>query len=47
MKQMIDVIDHYHSSVIGVEEIPPQDTKSYGIVEGKEWEDAIIKMSGI
>jgi UTP--glucose-1-phosphate uridylyltransferase len=47
MKQMIDVFDHYHSSVIGVEEIPPADTKSYGIVDGKEWEDAIIKMSGI
>ncbi len=47
MKQMIDVFDHYHSSVIGVEEIPPQDTKSYGIVDGKEWEDTIIKMSGI
>jgi UTP--glucose-1-phosphate uridylyltransferase len=47
MKQMVDVFDHYHSSVIGVEEIPPQDTKSYGIVDGKEWEDAIIKMSGI
>jgi UTP--glucose-1-phosphate uridylyltransferase len=47
MKQMIDVFDHYHSSVIGVEEIPPQETRSYGIVDGKEWEDAIIKMSGI
>jgi UTP--glucose-1-phosphate uridylyltransferase len=33
--------------VIGVEEIPAQDTKSYGIVDGKEWEKSIIKMSGI
>ncbi|WP_269504662.1 UTP--glucose-1-phosphate uridylyltransferase GalU [Burkholderia sp. IMCC1007] len=47
MKQMVDVFDHYHSSVIGVEEIPPSDTKSYGVVDGKEWEDSIIKMSGI
>ncbi|MFG7157092.1 UTP--glucose-1-phosphate uridylyltransferase, partial [Burkholderia pseudomallei] len=47
MKQMVDVFDHYHSSVIGVEEIPPEDTKSYGIVDGKEWEDSIIKMSAI
>jgi len=36
MKQMVDVFDHYHSSVIGVEEIPPSETKSYGIVDGKE-----------
>ncbi|PRX26062.1 UDP-glucose pyrophosphorylase [Paraburkholderia sp. BL6669N2] len=47
MTQMIEVFDHYHSSVIGVEEIPVQDTKSYGIVDGKEWEESIIKMSGI
>ncbi|MBF5010948.1 UTP--glucose-1-phosphate uridylyltransferase GalU [Burkholderia pseudomultivorans] len=47
LAQMIDVFDHYHSSVIGVEEVPPQDTPSYGIVDGKEWEDSIIKMSGI
>ncbi|MFX1722355.1 UTP--glucose-1-phosphate uridylyltransferase GalU [Paraburkholderia sp. A1RO-5L] len=47
MKQMVDVFDHYHSSVIGVEEIPPSETKSYGIIDGKEWEESIIKMSGI
>lgn len=47
MTQMIEVFDHYHSSVIGVEEIPAAETKSYGIVDGKEWEDSIIKMSGI
>ncbi|MCA8092734.1 UTP--glucose-1-phosphate uridylyltransferase GalU [Burkholderia anthina] len=47
MKQMVDVFDHYHSSVIGVEEIPSSDTKSYGVVDGKEWEESIIKMSGI
>ncbi|KAF1055146.1 MAG: UTP--glucose-1-phosphate uridylyltransferase [Burkholderia gladioli] len=47
MKQMVETFDHYHSSIIGVEEIPPSDTRSYGIVDGKEWEDSIIKLSGI
>lgn len=47
MKQMVDTFDHYHSSIIGVEEIPPAETKSYGIVEGKEWEELIVKLSGI
>ncbi|CAB3810334.1 UTP--glucose-1-phosphate uridylyltransferase [Paraburkholderia fynbosensis] len=47
MTQMIEVFDHYHSCVIGVEEIAPQDTKSYGIIDGNAWEKAIIKMSGI
>jgi UTP--glucose-1-phosphate uridylyltransferase len=47
MSQMIEVFDHYHSSVIGVEEIPQEDSKSYGIIDGKEWEDNIFKLSGI
>jgi UTP--glucose-1-phosphate uridylyltransferase len=47
LTQMIEVFDHYHSSVIGVEEIPVQDSKSYGVIDGKEWEDNIFKLSGI
>jgi UTP--glucose-1-phosphate uridylyltransferase len=47
MKQMVDIFNHYHSSLIGVEEVPLSDTKSYGIVDGKEWEESIIKMSAI
>src|SRR5471032_521946 len=47
MTQMIEVFDHYNSSVIGVEEIPAQDSKSYGVIDGKEWEDNIFKLSGI
>jgi UTP--glucose-1-phosphate uridylyltransferase len=47
MTQMIEIFDHYHSSVIGVEEIPQQDSKSYGVIDGKEWEDNIFKLSGI
>ena len=47
MTQMIEVFDHYHSSVIGVEEIPAQDSKSYGVIDGKEGEDNIFKLSGI
>jgi UTP--glucose-1-phosphate uridylyltransferase len=47
MSQMIEVFDHYHSSVIGVEEIPPWETKSYGIVAGNAWGHSVIKMSGI
>jgi UTP--glucose-1-phosphate uridylyltransferase len=47
LRQMVDVFDHYHSSVIGVEEIPREESRSYGVVDGKEWEDNIIKLSGI
>lgn len=47
MRQMIEAFDHYHSSMIGVEEIPSQDTGSYGVIDGSEWGDSIIRMAGI
>ena len=47
LSQMVDVFDHYHSSVIGVETIRPEDSRSYGVIEGREWEENIIKLSGI
>lgn len=47
LRQMIDVFDHYHASVIGVEEIAPEASKSYGVIDGKRWEDNLFKLSGI
>jgi UTP--glucose-1-phosphate uridylyltransferase len=47
LSQMVDVFDHYHSSVIGVEEIDRKDTKSYGVIEGKPWDDGLFKLSGM
>jgi UTP--glucose-1-phosphate uridylyltransferase len=47
MKQLIDVFDHYHSSVIGVERIAREESASYGVIEGREWEEDIIKLSDI
>jgi len=47
LKQMVDIHAHYHSSVIGVQDVPLSETSQYGIVEAKEWEPGIYKMSGI
>jgi len=47
MTQMVDVFNHYHSSIIGVEEIAREDSRSYGVVAGREWEDHLVKLSGI
>jgi UTP--glucose-1-phosphate uridylyltransferase len=35
MKQMVDIYDYYHSSVIGVQQVAREETKSYGIVDSK------------
>ena len=47
MKHIIDVFNHYHSSIVGVEAIAREDSRSYGVVEGREWEEDIFKLSGI
>jgi UTP--glucose-1-phosphate uridylyltransferase len=41
MKQMTDVYDYYRSSVIGVQEVPREDTKSYGIVDTKPMTESL------
>jgi len=41
MKQMVDVYDTYRSSVIGVQQVPREDTRSYGIVDSKPMTDAL------
>ena len=47
MKQLVNVFNHYHSSVVGVEAIARENSASYGVVDGREWEEDIFKLSGI
>lgn len=46
-KQLVNVFNHYHSSVVAVEAIARDDSESYGVVDGREWEEGLIKLSGI
>lgn len=47
LKQMVDVFNHYHSSVLGVEEIPIEQSRSYGVVAGNEFEENVVKLASI
>ncbi|RFU46257.1 UTP--glucose-1-phosphate uridylyltransferase GalU [Paraburkholderia sp. DHOC27] len=47
MKQLVNVFDHYHSSVVGVETIAPEESRSYGVIDGREWEKDVIKLKSI
>jgi UTP--glucose-1-phosphate uridylyltransferase len=47
MRQMIDVFGRTGSSVLGVMEVPPEDTRKYGIVAGDEVEDRLIQIRDI
>ena len=47
MKQMVDIYDYYHCSVLGVQEVPRADTRSYGIVAAKPMAERIEQISSI
>jgi UTP--glucose-1-phosphate uridylyltransferase len=47
MKQMVELYEQHNSSILGVEKIQPEQSKSYGVVAGRPWEDRLVKMTGI
>ena len=47
LDQMIKLFNHYRCSIIGVEEIAKEQSRSYGVINGKKWDDKIYKLSGI
>ena len=47
MKQMTDTYDYYRCSVLGVQDVPRSDTKSYGIVDARRVADRLEQVSAI
>lgn len=47
MKQMVDAYDYYRCSLLGVEDVPPDQTKSYGIVASTPLNNNIEQISAI
>lgn len=47
LKQMVDLYAHYHSSVIGVQDVPRKETSQYGIVDAKELEGGVYKINSM
>lgn len=47
MRQMIDLHAHYGSSIIGVESIAPEQSRSYGVVAGAPFGERLLKLHGI
>ncbi len=47
LRQMIEVYNEYHSSVIGVQTVPHEMTFQYGIVDGKAVDDRVYKIKGM
>ncbi len=47
MKQMVDTYDYYRCSVIGVQDVPRSDTKSYGIVDARPVAERLEQINAI
>ena len=47
MKQMVDKYDYYRCSVLGVQDVPREDTRSYGIVAARPLADRLEAMTAI
>ncbi len=47
MRQMVDVYNYYHCSVLGVQDVPRADTRSYGIVAAKPLSERVEQVSAI
>jgi UTP--glucose-1-phosphate uridylyltransferase len=47
MKQMVDAFDYYNCSLLGVENVPRDQTRSYGIVASRPLDDKVEQVSGI
>ena len=47
LKQMVERYRHYRSSILAVEKIAPEQSRSYGVIAGHTIEDRITKLSNI
>ena len=47
LKQMVDTYDYYRCSVLGVQDVPREDTRSYGIVAARPVAERIEQVSAI
>ncbi|SHP77499.1 UTP--glucose-1-phosphate uridylyl transferase [Mycobacteroides abscessus subsp. abscessus] len=47
LKQMIEIYEEYKTTILGVQEVTPEDVDKYGIIEGKHIEDRVYKVKGL
>ena len=47
LKQMVSLYSHYHSSILGVQEISPAESSQYGVVRARALDTRVHKIEGI
>lgn len=47
LAQMVDLYNEYQCSIVAIMEVPQDQTEKYGVIEGKEIQDGIFKISNM
>jgi UTP--glucose-1-phosphate uridylyltransferase len=47
LKQMVDLYDEYQCSIVAIEEVPIDDTESYGVIAGEEIAEGIYRVTNM
>jgi UTP--glucose-1-phosphate uridylyltransferase len=45
LKQMVDQFDEWHASILAVQEVPPEQTRRYGIVAGTKVNERVVDIT--
>ena len=47
LAQMVQLFNEYQCSIVAIEEVPADQTQNYGVIEGKEIQDGLYKVSNM
>jgi UTP--glucose-1-phosphate uridylyltransferase len=47
MRQMMDVYERYKCSVVAVQQLPPEEISRYGVIEARQIDDRLYRISGM
>ena len=47
LRQMVDLYNHHHNSIIAVQQVTREETRQYGIVKTRPWDSGLHKLDGI
>lgn len=45
LKQLLEVYNEYHATILGVQKVPTSEVSKYGIVAGRQVDDKVIKVN--
>jgi UTP--glucose-1-phosphate uridylyltransferase len=47
LSQMVDLYKKYECSIVAIEEVPHEETYKYGVIDGEEIEEGVLRVSGM